>query len=492
MTNPISPELELLAQIMVNNRVRTEVTRQNHYWFFNVYFSHHVKYETAPFHKEIFWLTQIMGNNLLVITSFRGSGKTTIIGESFPLWAILGIMQKRNVLLLSRTQEMARTRLSNLKIELLSNRLLKKDLGPFKEESEENRDGKEWQARSIVLPKYNARISAISSEQNIRGTKFGAVRPDLIIVDDIEDIESVRTKESRKKTYEWLKGDIFPLGDKDTSIVVIGNLLHEDSLTMRLKESIESDKMDGTYRSYPLVSDEGVIMWPGKYPTMEDIEKLKRSIDDPVIFEREFNVKILTEERIIHQEWIKYYDRLPSKDCLVQIAIGIDPASTLKETSDFTAMIATRAYVLDNDLYIYVLPDLIHKQMEHPETIETAKCFAKSVGRDMPAAVFVEGEAYQRAIAQDLVKNGINAEAVPLGGLSKDNRLRMASSRIKSGHIVFPKEGAEKLIEEMINFGSMKHDDAVDAFTLVVNKLDTMDFCLGIPEVGWISYEQRN
>ena len=70
----------------------------------------------------------------------------------------------------------------NLKRELEDNDLLKNDLGPFQEESDE------WGSISLVFSNMNARITVASSEQSIRGMRHGQHRPDLIIGDDVEDM----------------------------------------------------------------------------------------------------------------------------------------------------------------------------------------------------------------------------------------------------------------------------------------------------------------
>jgi len=54
--------------------LRISLARKSHLWFFNMYFAHYVKYETAPFQKELFGLTEDDGNKMAVISAFRGSG----------------------------------------------------------------------------------------------------------------------------------------------------------------------------------------------------------------------------------------------------------------------------------------------------------------------------------------------------------------------------------------------------------------------------------
>ena len=45
----------------------------------------------------------------------------------------------------------------------------------------------------------------------------------------------LKTKEGRDKIFQWLTGEIMPIGDTYTKKIFIGNLLHEDCLLMRLK-----------------------------------------------------------------------------------------------------------------------------------------------------------------------------------------------------------------------------------------------------------------
>src|SRR4029077_1827283 len=103
----------------------------------------------------------------------------------------------------------------------------------FQEENDE------WGSVSLVFSKLNARITAASSEQSIRGLRHNQHRPDLIVGDDLEDMASVKTKEGRQKTYQWFTGEAIPAGDKNTRTIIVGNLLHEDSLLMHLKRNID-------------------------------------------------------------------------------------------------------------------------------------------------------------------------------------------------------------------------------------------------------------
>jgi len=79
----------------------------------------------------MFKITEDQTLKISAIMSFRGSGKSTVITLSYPIWAIVGVQQKKFVVIISRTEQLAKLHMSNLKRELESNELLRQDLGPF-------------------------------------------------------------------------------------------------------------------------------------------------------------------------------------------------------------------------------------------------------------------------------------------------------------------------------------------------------------------------
>jgi hypothetical protein len=60
---------------------------------------------------------------------------------------------------------------------------------------------------------------------------------------------------------------------------------------------------------------------------------------------------------------------------------------------------------------------------------------------------------------------------VPISGMNKQTRLEMATPYIRQGKVLFPRQGAESLISQIVNFGIEKHDDLVDAFTIIILKI---------------------
>lgn len=462
-----------------DQKIRTAITRESHRYFFHFYFAHYVHYPTAPFQNEMFQMTEDESIGNVFIVAFRGSGKSTILTTSYPIWAILGKQQKKFILILCQTQSQAKQHMMNLKRELEGNELLKRDLGPFREESDE------WGSSSLVFSNMNARITAASTEQSIRGLRHNQYRPDLIIGDDLEDLASTKTRDGRNKTYQWLTGEVIPSGDRNTRLVVVGNLLHEDSLLMRIKQAIEEKTIQGIFREYPLIQDER-ILWPGKYPSTKEIEEEKLKAGNMIAWQREYMLHIVpTEEQAIHREWIQYYDTLPPKEekhddnviygAFATIRIGVDLAISKKDTADYTAMVA--AYIIDNHdgPSVYILPKIINKKMTFPETIQLCKALDGSYEKEYGShpRFIVESVGYQESLVQQLKMEGLgDLVGVKPGTMDKRSRLALTAHWIESGKILFPRTGAEELIDQIVNFGVEKHDDLVDAFSnLIANAI---------------------
>lgn len=451
---------ELKQKLFTDRLVRAEVTANSHLYFFSTYFSNYMEYEISDLHRELFALTEQDDTPLAVVMAFRGSAKSTIMSMSYPIWSIVGRQQKKFVVIASQTQYQARVHLTNIKRELESNELLANDLGPFVEQREE------WGSTSLFIPKYNARITAISTEQSVRGIRHGSKRPDLIIADDVEDAQSVKTREGRNKTFDWYTGEIIPAGDVGTKRIVVGNLLHEDSLLMRLKALIGRDEIDGTFIEWPIVR-QGKSTWPGKYPDHVSIKRMQRSVASRIAWEREYMLNLVADDdQIIEREMIHYYDDLPTllRGQYSRIIIGVDLAISENDKADFTAILIIYVRGIGTEQRMYIRPEIINKRMSFPATVEQLKMMSDF--HHYPK-LYIEQTAYQAAVVQQLTADGLDVQGVTPHS-DKRSRLNMISDKIQRGVILFPKKGAEQLITQLVGFGVEKHDDLVDALTTAV------------------------
>lgn len=457
--------LEILDQIYLSRGFRKELANNNMFWFFSIYFSHYIQYRSAKFQKEIFSLVSDSSNQIVAITAFRNSAKSTICTLALPIWGIVGKWKKKYVVIVCQNQSRAKDTLANIRIELETIGILVQDYQP--------REGgvDKWSENTIVIPKYGAKISVISIGEGIRGMRYLQYRPDLIICDDLEDVPSCQNYESRKKLWQFVNGELIPAGDKNTKYIFIGNKVHNDSLMMKLKKAIELGKMKGVYREYPLIREDGEIAWLGKFPNMEAVDQLKATYASEIDYLREQMLMILPDgDAIIKPEDIHYYKELPKKRpdyCI----ISIDPAFSEKNTSDNTAILTLAIYREEKRIKIYVLTPVINEKLTTELLIEKVRMILSSLDQQTIARVFVEDVSAQRAVVDVLHYANIPAEGVGIGTKDKKMRLNAISPLIKNGQILFPVKGAEDLVNQTLYLGIEKYDDVVDALTLAVNKL---------------------
>lgn len=461
---------DLFEKILSDKVLRKNIVQKSFEHFFPIYFHRYMEYETAPFHEEIFRILENDAIKLAVIVAFRGSAKSTIITTAYVLWSILGVQQRKFIVICGQTEQKSRQYLSNIKNQLLNNELLRKDLGPFEEEK--NSLGN---ATALIIKRLNVKIMISSTEQSIRGMRHDEHRPDLIILDDIEDTNSVKTREGRDKPFNWLTSEIIPAGSKKTRIIAVGNLLHEDSVLKRLQAKIENGEMkslNGVYREYPIIDEQGKALWPGKYPTPESIEVERERTMNDIAWSREYLLKIIsTLEQVVHPEWIQFYSQAP-KENFHSIAIGIDLAVSEKESADYTAMVVGHIYGHGKLMKIFIQPNPINERITFPVQIEYIKALiATQKQNHSRVKLYIEDVGYQKALIQLLDSLKYNVEGVHVGGSDKTTRLRLTTSLLKEGRILFPENGCEELIEQLIGFGKEKHDDLVDAFAILVLKV---------------------
>ncbi len=469
---PFTPEIQ--KKILENQNFRAKIAKESHYNFFHIYFSHYITYETAPFQQDFFSLTENESIKNLVIIAFRGSGKSTIINLSYVLWSILGRQQKKFVLLVGQTQHQARQHLKNIRRELEANEVLRKDLGPFDEE------GDEMNAYSLYFKDHNARIFAISMEQNVRGIRHHQYRPDLIICDDIEDRATVKTREGRDKTYDWLTSEVIPMGDKDTRLIMIGNLLHEDSVIMRIRKKIQKKEMNGVYKAYPIVKNKKPL-WLSKYPHMKAIKEEEKRIGNYISWMREYKLQIVPDDgQIVLPEDIHYYDELPIENHNEEIregiyflfaAIGTDLAISEKQSADYTAFVAVKVFQIGAKIIIYILSQPVNERMHFSGTKERLKALAQTIcEHPHQVRLYVEDVGYQKAFEQEMKNDGYHAKGIKIVG-DKRSRLCTTHHYIKTGHVLFPRKGCEQLTQQIMGFLTEKNDDLVDALTIAVNEI---------------------
>jgi phage terminase large subunit-like protein len=446
-----------------------------------IYLSGYFTDPPATFHPLLVHSLEDDALKRLLIIGFRGSGKSTFGSLALPLWAALEHPDKFPfIILVSDSTRQATLNISALKYELENNLLIKQDYGEIKgnviEDFTLQGDGEEWQKQNIVLSN-GVRILARSRGQKVRGLRHLQYRPKLVIVDDPEDGEWVRTKENRDKTDRWLHSEVMPGMDaRKGKLVVIGNLLHMDALLSRLKA-------DGTgfkVLEFPLIDKEGTCTWPAMYPTEQSLKDKERDMG-AVAWQREMLLKIVADdEAIITPEDIHYYDERAAGIAAMK-GHGIDLAISQKEGADYTAIVSGEVLYVDNSPKIFIRPNPYNEHV----TFHNFLLKVRGIPGELGGAniFFVEDVAYQKAAIQEMERALLPVVPMKPQG-DKRARLQVVAPYIKNGTVLFPRTGCEQLLGQIFNLGVESHDDLNDALVYLLQGLVSQG--LELPKIQWI------
>ncbi len=231
----ISASLQPFAQNRESEKRsrRTRALKDLHF-FAKAYFPHYLNAGPSALHfhlyeeyREAVERSQKKGVGArLCHAAPRGHAKSTVTSLILPLWCIVG-NKRRLIGLLSDSTEQADEFLEFIKAELEMNSRLQEDFPSACGE------GRTWKAGHIITAN-GVKLRCWGKRKRIRGARHGQTRPDLVICDDLEDDESVDSPEQRLKDEKWFFKAVMKVGSTATVTIVVGTLLHYDSLLAKL------------------------------------------------------------------------------------------------------------------------------------------------------------------------------------------------------------------------------------------------------------------
>lgn len=462
---------EQRKKILRNKEQRIVLSKRSFFHFLSYYLRHRFELPPADFHKDILDSLDSIDdlNRYLAIIGFRGSAKSTIL-EAFAIWSMLN--GKHNfIVYIGNVIDDAKMSLANIRDEIEQNQELRSDFNIVLEDAKSHGFREKWSESQITVG--NCTIVAKSKGQKIRGVKFKDARIDLIIGDDLETVEDAKTEEKRKKTREWFFTEVLPATKQgvlsgNTKVVLIGNKVHKDCLIEHLSKGDIVKVL-----KFGLFDENGEITWKGLYPDMETVEREKEKVMlageglGLIIWNREYLLKdVDPEDMILKHSEIQYYPDEWLQRKALSAGVGIDFAISEKETADYTAM--CKAIDVTNDdgeRRLLIMKNNIEERMDFVTTIKRAV----EINDVMPAGAtfYPEDVGYQKSAHQIMERNGL--KVVPMKAVGdKRSRIESACWYIKTGRVLFPKTGAENVINNLVGFGIESHDDLADACAYVI------------------------
>jgi predicted phage terminase large subunit-like protein len=433
---------------------RRELFRRSPAYFAQFTFAHYLKNPTPEFHFDIYEKLSKHKSGLVEIIAFRGSGKSTIASLIFPLWSAL-YGGAKFIIICSDTFTQVKLLMAHIQTEIESNPVIVGEFGDLKGKQE-------WTATSMVLTN-GVRIMGVSQGQKVRGLRHNEHRPDLIVLDDIENVESVRTKEQRDHTDEWIASDVFPALEPEIGkLVIVGSLLHHDSALARYKKKIINDKI-GVLIEYPLFIGE-FALWSERFPEPV-VDQIKKRMGSRY-YRREYMLEIIADEDQIVKTIVRY-GVLPEID---RVAVAVDLAISQAQSADNRAIVTVGKGV---DGKFYVLRCTTGR-WSFNETLDVINREYKSAVASFPDCTVqlgVEDVAFQRSAIEEIQRR-FSLPVEPIKQTTdKRSRLETLSPYFEQAQILFPEVGTEELETELLGFGVEPHDDTVDALEMAMRLL---------------------
>lgn len=416
---------------------------------------------TPQCHRE-WWEMCCSDDEKVGIAAPRHHAKTSAITIAY-LLAMLLYRKQKYAIIVSDTEDQAIEFLDGVKFHLKENEELIQAFGVKKVV----RDG---QTDTIVKMSdgHEFRILAKGAGQKIRGRLWRGCRPGLIICDDMENDEAVENKERREKFRGWFFKALRPALRDGGKIRVVGTILHDDSLLMRLMRN--KTWTTRLYKAHKDFDDFSEILWPSKWPKERLREKRQEYIEendaegysqeylnDPVVvtnayFRKDDFVEMAPEELNLRMTYYSAADFAISKD----------------KKADNTAIVTVG---MDIEGYLYVV-DVRYGIWDSLEIEEELFSVQKKYD---PEVFIFETEKIDKAIGPYLYRRMrqpnepfINIEKIVP---TKDLYQRAQSIRRmhKAGAIRYMMESDwfPPMQDQMIRFQKSRRDDIVSAFALI-------------------------
>jgi hypothetical protein len=319
--------------------------------------------------------------------------------------------------------------------------------------------------------------------------KFKAYRPDLIIGDDMEDDELVRSSSRRVELQKNFDQALIPAGEfGKCQYIFIGTIMHDDC---QLAKLLSEDQYTEYYKmKYQALQEDGTSIWPEKW-SVEVLKEMQK--DKPDVFAKEYqndpvsgqNVRFKREDfRYWSVQSGNYQLKSPTGEIVgsgslshCKAAISVDLAWKERRTAD-SSVIMPGYLTPDSELLI---EDYIHEKGMRPDRL--AEILFSMVNRlegITGSSVFIGFEkAMLENVSQWLLREEMKKRNKFLitkelkWDADKNTRIETRLQPRYSQHVVFHKGSMGDLEYELERFPYGAHDDLIDAEQGLVQLLQT-------------------
>ena len=311
--------------------------------FCKYYFPHYVQSDFGWFHLEAERKITADDKIMAVLEWPREHAKSVFADVLMPLW-LKAKGQLTGMILVSSNQDKASGLLADIQAELENNTLYIEDFG-------EQASLGSWQDCYFV-DKEGIGYWAFGRGQSPRGARVAEKRPNLAVVDDIDDKVLVKNEARVFEAVDWVKEDLLGcLAISGGRMIIVGNRIHKKSVLACLVGDIEDGDPVNPGISHIKVfafekakhkkalwdDPKAVPAWPERHKAQDLKDRmLKLGLKGTL---REYFHEHTEEGLVFKSDWIKF-DKCPKVKDLEAIVVYCDPSFKNTATADYKAVIA--------------------------------------------------------------------------------------------------------------------------------------------------------
>lgn len=453
----------------------------------------------------------------------RGTGKSAFGTYATACWCHAYAI-KIYTLICSDIGTTAEKFIKDIKNNFLENKRIEKAFGKLLDDRD-----KRYICNSTQLEFTNKTfIEAISSSSPMRGRKYGNCRPDLIILDDYQSEDDVRTEEAREKKWKRFNDDVKyavqkavvrngKLIKRGTTLIALGTLQHKECFYSRLMKQptwkfkhdkgILIDDIDTYFNSGLWLQFKNILFNFKNENHLEDAKEFywqhEKEMQFPLLWKEFWNCleealkyyenpssykqEMQGDVDSIGEKWFKTIATETRQEIethnFIKTMLLVDPASTSGTKSDYSAyLVGSQA---DNNLKYARKAELakINARTDFDKYVDHMILLLKEYPEI--THVYIEKNTFNGADANQLELKINKDDSLRFRGIeiinesqrkNKDDKISTIIPYMNKGQIIFADEDKD-FTDQILDFRGQKfsvHDDAPDITSEFNNRIENI------------------
>lgn len=462
------------SETPAEKKKRIDYLLKNNDAFVQYYFPHYTEDKAtgnnvpiAEFHDK--WMKKVCADDhFFGVAEWPREHAKSVVNCVFIAMKLVALKKLDGLLLGGKSQDAAIRLLSDVQAELQYNQRFINDFG------QQFQSGT-WEKGEFTT-KGGEYFIAIGRGQTPRGIRKGGKRPNVGILDDIDDDELCQNPSRVEETLNWIRGAFLGALDiRQSRFIMCGNRIHPQSLLAHMVGDIDESTPvnEAVYHSKITATIDGTFTgkptWWQKFTSKDLLRKFAQMGYYMALREYFHQASIIG--KVFKQDWITW-DKIPPLKEMDWIVYYFDPSYKSKTTSDFKAIRCwgkkgTRLYLIKSFVRQCTITAAVKWLYDEWELMQSKGITAQFWMEE----VFLQGMFYE-----DVANEGeLRGKYLPLLGDTrkkpdKESRVISMAPLYERGVIVYNEAERNSTdmqigLKQLLAFqkGSSVNDDAPDA-----------------------------